>query len=78
MKIKGTERDVFGLRTDFFYLAGEIISADACDGTLIEVKELVRDDVDSFLYLVLYPALIDDELDNAIEHFRFLRKYNLA
>jgi hypothetical protein len=75
MEIYGTETEQFTTFLKYpHYKKGDVFGVKGNE--LIVVEKLPAEHF--FAYKVAYPALIDDELENALQHFRFLRKYNLV
>lgn len=78
MEIIGTERDEFEIfLAEDFYQVGEILETGLFEKNTEVLNKTLLDEHDLVLYSLAYPALIGEELENAINHFKFLRRYGL-
>lgn len=75
MKIYGTDTEDFTtFLKDGSFESGDILGTNP-DEEILVLRKLPAEHF--FAYEVQYPALIGEELENAIQHFKFLRKYRL-
>lgn len=75
IKIKGTTIETFHLVMEDNYLAeGEVIEGGQGLMTVEKVSKYKKD----FNYKISYPAMVGEELEIAVNHFKFLLKYGLV
>ena len=73
--IPGTYTERFKMTTIIPFLEREVL--EYSDGQVIQVEQLIINGEGVYVHSVAI-LLQEEELDNAMRHFNFLRKYNLV